>query len=107
MNTPKSKSPKRHVPKKFRESGNYSWGIQDKAIATALGHLIAKWTHVEHMMIDIFMELTTIQDLGVAQITFRSIFAQALRKKIMVALLERAEIHKSKSALFDDLIEEF
>lgn len=106
MNTPKSKAPKRYSRKQWK-TGTHSGFIQNDEIAALLGRFISKWTHIEEMMIGLFMELTTIQHQGIARITFRSIFAQSARVKIMKAALQEALVHKSKPASFDELIDEF
>lgn len=106
MNTPKSKMPKRYT-RKPAEPGTHKGFIQDPEVAALLGRMISQWSHIEEMMVDLFRELTTIQDHGVARIVFRSIIAQSAREKIMRAALERALVHKAKPAIYDELISEF
>jgi hypothetical protein len=106
MNTPKSKTPKRYTHKSLKP-GQHTGVVENDEIAALLGRFIVKWNHTEEMMIGLFMELTTIQDQGIARITFRSIIGQRAREKIMKAVLQRALIHKSKPVIFDELIAEF
>lgn len=101
-----NKPPKRYTHKRAKP-GQHTGIIENDEIAALLGRFIAKWTHTEEMMVGLFMELTTIQDEGIARITFRSIIAQRAREKIMRAALQRALVHKSKPAIFDELITEF
>jgi hypothetical protein len=109
MNTPRTKAPKRHqfASPPERPGGAYRIGLVSEHHLVLLGQIVSFWVLVEEEMIEILRDLLGGgETLPVRQI-FRSIASNEARKKVLLALLERAPINRTKDRFYDDLIAEF
>jgi hypothetical protein len=86
---------------------SYEIGIQNDDFAAAFGKLTAYWPHVEERMICVLRDLIAGHTLVPARQIFRSVISEAVRIRIMTALLEHSPGNAGKSQFYDKILLDF
>ena len=119
MTKPKNPNRWQHPGQLPEGEGSYSGGIHDPEMLTLFGIIMASWTHIEEMMIDVVNLLVFVDhDIrrAVAKKTnghlpgrqiFRSMSANAVRAKMMQNLLRQFIGNHKKDDVYDEIISEF
>jgi hypothetical protein len=113
MNTPRSRpivrfpNPRGKPRIPTMPAGRHIGELTPPAFQQVLGRIVARWAHLEEMMIT-FMSFLLGDDLmPPARQIFRSVYGTQARIAIMRSLLEEAHINKSKGPEYDEIIDEF
>src|SRR5882757_9669028 len=102
MNTPKTRQARRYsvnpnIPS--RPDGVWRAGICNDKYIPCIAHLLTYWPMVEDAMIGVLSDLLGTKSGGQgepARQIFRSIASNQARRKIMLSLLERTRLNRSK-----------
>jgi hypothetical protein len=91
----------RHLP-----LGNYHHGLKNESVAAELGYAIAYWVHVEDMMVSVLQDLLGSKRSPARQI-FHSLISNKVRRQLMTACLEKAELNARKTDIYEIIITRF
>jgi hypothetical protein len=86
---------------------SYEMGVQNDHFAALLGKLTAYWPHVEEQMICVLRDLIAGHTRAPARQIFRSVISEAVRIRIMTALLEHSPDNAGKNQFYDKVIFDF
>jgi hypothetical protein len=114
MNTPRTKRTIRYPTHKSKATalvhdidGSYIGELVPTEFQAVLGKIVARWAHLEEMMIMFMSELMGETESPPARQIFRSVNSTRARIAIIRSLLEESPHNKDKGAEFDAIIDEF